>query len=117
MTDDTDLDIVKEVIDPKFRSGVSQKTGKEWVIRKISLNSGKEAQTFDEVEAGDTVKMTYNEEYKSWNAAKPRKTDTQHDDVMKALRQVYLQGAEILKLLKQPEIKQPESQGGEDAPW
>lgn len=97
--EETNLDVVKEIVEPRFRSGVSQKTGKEWYIHRISLNSGKVAQTFDDVEPGDTVKMTYNEEYKSWNAAKPRKADTQHEEIMDALKKLYAKLLEIEKKL------------------
>lgn len=82
-----DIDIVKEVTHPRFKTGVS-KTGKEWVMHKISLNSGKTANCFDDVTPGDTVKLTYNEEYKTYTAAKPRKSDGQHDEVVALLKEI-----------------------------
>jgi len=91
---DDNLDIVKEILELRFKTGVSSKTGKEWAIHRILTNSGKTCNTFDDVEPGDTVKLTYNDEYKSWNATKPRKADNQHDEIMKALRELY-------KLLKE----------------
>lgn len=93
------LEIVKDIVELRFKTGMSQKTGKEWVIHKYSTNSGKEFTSFDELEPGDTVKLTKNEY--GWQGGKPRKTDTQHDDVMAALRKVYAQNEEIIKLLKQ----------------
>lgn len=81
-----DLDIVKELVEKNFKSGTSQKTGKPWVLHKYLSNSGKEFSSFDELEPGDTVKLTQNEY--GWNGARPRKADTQHDEVMAGIKKI-----------------------------
>lgn len=87
MENTEDYDVVKSVVEKSFKTGVSAKTGKEWALHKYMSNSGKEFSSFDELEPGDTVKLTQNDY--GWNGARPRKTDTQHDEVMAALRKIY----------------------------
>lgn len=77
------IDVVSEIVEPNFKSG--EKNGKPWVIHKILTNSGKHANIFGEVKPGDTVKLTYNEQYKSWNAAPLRKADVQQNEVIAKL--------------------------------
>ncbi len=93
-----DLDIVAEVLQKNFKSGTSAKTNKPWAIHKYRTNSDKEFTSFDDLEPGDTVKLTQNEY--GWNGGRIRKADTQHDEVMKALREIYKQNTEILTLLR-----------------
>lgn len=90
-------DIVKAIVQKDFKSGTSQKTGKAWSLHKYVSNSGKEFNSFDELEPGDTVRLTQNEY--GWSGSRPRKADTQHDEVIAKLN-------EILNLLK---TKQPDT--------
>lgn len=82
---DNTTGIVKEVVERNFKSGISPKNNKPWAMHKISLNDGRYATIFGDVEPGDTVKLEYNEQYKSWQASVPRKSDEQHDKVMNKL--------------------------------
>lgn len=91
-------DKVKAIIDPSFKSGTNAK-GQQWTIKKISLESGKDATTFDELEPGDTVTVVYDEKYDQYKASKPKASDLQHEQVMKALKQLYKLNAEIAKMV------------------
>lgn len=88
-----ELEVVKEIVEKNFKSG--ETNGKKWALHKYRTNTDKVFTSFDELEEGDTVKLTYNDEYKNWQGGKLRKADTQHDEVMKALRQIY---SEVKKL-------------------
>lgn len=86
MNDKTE--VVKEITERDFRTGVSSKTNKPWAMHKAVTNQGTSFTTFDDVEPGDTVKLTYNEEYKNWNGAKPRKADMVNDAISEKLDRI-----------------------------
>lgn len=77
---------VTDVVEKNFKSGTSEKTGKAWHLHKyksgeITFNS------FDDLEIGDVVRLEQNEY--GWNGKKPTAQDKNHDEIMKALREIY----------------------------
>lgn len=102
------MDKVKDIIDPNYKSGTNTK-GQTWTIKKIALESGKNATTFDEVQPGDEVKVVYDDKYDQYKASKPRVTDVQHEEIMKALKEIY-------KLIKNNATK-GDKESSEDDSW
>lgn len=77
---------VTEIVQKSFKSGTSAKTGKPWVIHKYKSNEV-EFTSFDDLEIGDLVKLEQTEY--GWQGSRPRKADAQHEEIMKALREIY----------------------------
>lgn len=61
---------ISQVLDANFKSGVSQKTNKPWTLMQIQTDDGKTATIFAPAKVGDEVKLTYNDQYKNYNAEK-----------------------------------------------
>lgn len=61
---------IAQVLDANFKSGVSQKTNKPWTLMQIQTDDGKTATIFAPAKEGDEVKLTYNDQYKNYNAEK-----------------------------------------------
>lgn len=72
---------VREVVELNFKTGVSAKTGKPWAMHRYVTNSGKEFTSFDDLQIGDAVKLTYSDEYKNWNGGRIRKQDIENDAI------------------------------------
>lgn len=89
---------VTEVIAEDFKSGVSEKTGKKWSLSKYKASNGIEFACFDRLEIGDVVHLEKNGEY--WNGRKPKESDNQHAEVMKALKATYAKLLEIEREIK-----------------
>lgn len=81
-------EVVRVCLEKNFKTGTA-KTGKPWALHKYQTNSGIEFTSFDDLEPGDTAKLTYNSEYNNWSGGRIRRADTQHDEVMAALRKLY----------------------------
>lgn len=88
---------VTKVIAEDFKSGVSEKTGKAWSLSKYESSNGIEFSAFDKLEIGDVVHLEQNGQY--WNGRKPKPSDTQHEEVMTALKKTYAKLLEIEKLI------------------
>lgn len=107
----TDKQKVVEVKDPAFKEGIG-KNGKPWKMAKVIVASGDLVTVFAPVKIGDEVEMTYNEQYSSWNGVVVR--PDHHEEVMKALRTIYKQQDEILKLLKGKSVKPQATQPNDE---
>jgi hypothetical protein len=77
---------VTEVLEEVAKHGVSAKTGKEWSQARVGLSNGESVFIFNPIKVGDEVKEVQNGEYRNWVVVKP---DPKHDEVMKALREIY----------------------------
>lgn len=82
---------VVRILEEFANHGISKKTGKDWSQARVELSNGESVFMFNPVKEGDRVNEVQNGEYKNWIVAKP---DPKHDEVMKALREIY-------KLLKE----------------
>lgn len=94
MNENEEVVSVIAIIAEDFKTGHSDKTGKDWSLSKYKASNGIEFSSFDKLEIGDVIRLEKNGEY--WNGAKPRKQDLQHDEVMRALRKIYKQNQDIL---------------------
>lgn len=92
-----DIISVTGIIEKNYKSGVSEKTGKNWSIHKYQASTGVEFTSFDDLEIGDVITLTKNDY--GWQGQKPRKADTQHEEIMKALKATYAKLLEIEKKL------------------
>lgn len=77
---------VNQILDDRAKHGYSEKTKKEWSMSRVGLSNGESAFIFNPIEVGDIVEEQINGEYKNW--AK-KKTDPKHEEIMKALREIY----------------------------
>ncbi len=78
---------VTEIVAEDFKRGHSEKTGKDWSLSKYKASNGVEFSCFDKLEIGDVVHLEKNGDY--WNGRKPTQADAKHDEIMKALREIY----------------------------
>lgn len=61
---------ITKILDPNFKSGVSDKTKKPWVLCKIEVDDKIEATIFAPVAEGDEVELKFNDQYKNYSATK-----------------------------------------------
>jgi hypothetical protein len=77
---------VTEILDDSAKSGVSAKTGKAWSMSRVGLANGESVFIFNPIELGQVVEAVKDGEYTNW---RPKRVDPKHDEIMKALRQIY----------------------------
>ena len=85
--------VVSDIVERNFKSGTSQKTGKPWAIHKYSTQDGIEFTSFDDLVTGDQIVLEKNEY--GYNGRKPKQSDKQHDEIMSALRKIYIKLEEL----------------------
>lgn len=89
---------VQTTINPNFKTGISEKTGKQWTLRQIQLEDGRLASGFDEVADGEEVELTQKGEY--WNYKRvtqaTRDTDTLRTE-MSMLRSELLEAVRAVE--------------------
>ena len=77
--------IVTEILDDNAKSGMG-KNGKPWSMSRVGLNNGESVFIFNPIDIGQVVESHQDGEYINW---KPKKADPKHDEIMKALREIY----------------------------
>ena len=100
-----EYEVVKDIIQKEYKSGTSD-SGKKWSLHLYSTNSDKQFTSFDDLEAGDTVILRYNSQYNNYSGGKPRKSDTQHDELMEALRKQYKLSLALYKVASGEDYKE-----------
>ena len=76
---------VVRVLEEVAKHGIS-KTGKDWSMARVELSNGEGVYVFNPITAGDKVVAEQNGEFTNYKLVKP---DPKHDEIMKALREIY----------------------------
>lgn len=77
---------VIQILNPAFKTGVSQKTGKQWTIAQVNTDLNHVTTVFAPVNIGDEIETTWSDQYGEWKA---QKVDKKQNAVLDALRAVY----------------------------
>lgn len=85
---------VAHILNANLKSGTS-KTGKPWTLMQIQTDDGKTATIFAPIKEGDEVTLTYNDQYKNYNAEKvtaaskyKAETDDKLDTILRSLGRI-----------------------------
>lgn len=77
---------VIDVVEERAKFGTSPKTGKGWSMSRVRLANEELVFTFNPVDIGDVLVKEEKDGYTNWVK---KRTDPKHEEIMKALRELY----------------------------
>lgn len=83
------IEKVQVINNPAFKTGIG-KNGKPWTMAQITTDKNNLASVFMPIEVGDSVEMTWNDQYGNWSAKRVNAAAAQAQNAqMEALRKIY----------------------------
>lgn len=88
------IEQIQTINNPAFKTGVSQKTGKQWTLMQVTTDKNNLTTVFAPAQVGDKLQLTWDATYSSWKAEKVNEKEVAQ---LEALRKLYELNLAIFK--------------------